>query len=173
MFQSPGLARTQARTRSARNFLKIQADLRDWQDAWTLAIHGLDLLSKYNQKHMSNKPFDPTKPVQTRDGRKARIVDDKYSSRGGNLVAITTLVSGAEDVRVYFNDGRYTRRDELNVDLINIPVKHTVWLNIYDTTSLMADHTIGHHETRASADCNAFPNRIACVPVTYIEGEGL
>lgn len=40
------------------------------------------------------------------------------------------------------------------------------WLNVYATAGI-------HHKTKEEADDNSTPGRIACVPFTYIEGEGL
>lgn len=75
------------------------------------------------------KKFDPTKPVQTRDGRKARIIctdvrDDYYP--------IMALVQGCtgEYAMSYTGDGSHHHRShvgDLPDDLINIPpaVVHT------------------------------------------------
>jgi len=53
-------------------------------------------------------------------------------------------------------------------DIINVPEKRELWLNIYPNTYL-----IGAYETRTDADNWASSDRIACVRVEYTEGEGL
>lgn len=49
------------------------------------------------------------------------------------------------------------------------PIKKTVWINLYQDSPSMA-HT---HNSKQQADQSAMSNRIACLRVTYIEGEGL
>jgi hypothetical protein len=72
--------------------------------------------------------FDPTKPVQTRDGRKARII----CTDGKNEFPIVALVTvahgieaGQETLISYKNDGRWSARpDAMPCDLINVPNRH-------------------------------------------------
>ena len=52
-------------------------------------------------------------------------------------------------------------------DLINIPEEYTVWLNIYPGGEAM------YHAAREIADEYSTGDRIACIPVTFKEGEGL
>lgn len=53
---------------------------------------------------MTDKPFDPTKPVQTRDGRKARIICTDAASP----LPIVALVTdkGVEYPTVFTKEGR-------------------------------------------------------------------
>lgn len=86
-----------------------------------------DSLLSTKQKAMS-KPFDPTKPVQTRDGRKVRILDVNLKSNIGNIVAaIQRPGSDQENVRVLYADGHFSSSgSELPLDLVNVRAKQTV-----------------------------------------------
>jgi hypothetical protein len=53
-------------------------------------------------------------------------------------------------------------------DLIDVPVKHEAWMNIYSKYGGSAPH-----KTKADADRQAMAGRIACIRVEYEEGEGL
>ena len=67
--------------------------------------------------------FDPTKPVQTRDGRKAKILTTEYDSGSGrNTVAMIWGNDNKTIIDYYHNNGRvYDRKDKQSLDdLINI-----------------------------------------------------
>ena len=66
--------------------------------------------------------FDPTKPVQTRDGRKARILCT--DAKGGQPIValVTTFDNEAEHVVRFRSDGGcYSRGADPVHDLINVP----------------------------------------------------
>lgn len=76
--------------------------------------------------------FDPNKPVQTRDGRKVRIIcTDK---RG--LYPIVALISDGdgESCGTHTGDGKFSinREGDDPRDLINVPECKTLWANVYD-----------------------------------------
>lgn len=81
------------------------------------------------------KPFDPTKPVQTRDGREAviyAIYDENQSSKFGSIHgAIKT--ENHWDSFYWMNNGRTLDNEEKSTDLINIPakIKFEFWVNLY------------------------------------------
>lgn len=53
------------------------------------------------------------------------------------------------------------------------PEKKTGWINIYPPTHF---HTVGMnsiYDTKENADTNKSRDRIACIQITYEEGEGL
>lgn len=62
--------------------------------------------------------FDPKKPVQTRDGREAKIlyVSNTHFASGDTIVA---EVGGR--VRTFRSDGRLSTEGDVGVDLVNIP----------------------------------------------------
>lgn len=81
-----------------------------------------------------NIDFDPTKPVQTRDGRAARIIcTDRKDSAMKNtcpIVALVTEKTGAESYAQYQLNGRSSIFTvDSDVDLINIPKQ--AWVNFY------------------------------------------
>jgi hypothetical protein len=99
----------------------------DYQDAMTYALFRLDSGVTYKEPTM----FDPNKPVQTRDGKPARIVctDGKNPSRP--LVALITYTGLAGNVTVesagfYNRNGRVCENIENDDDLVNIPEEVTV-----------------------------------------------
>jgi hypothetical protein len=52
--------------------------------------------------------FDPTEPVQTRDGRKARILCTDFRGTGVcPILAAVTCSDGTEKALSYFQDGRF------------------------------------------------------------------
>lgn len=113
------------------------------------------------------KKFDPTKPVQTRDGKPARILASDLRNPAYPIVAAIYQLD-QEVAFTYAKNGRYLDsvvKDEM--DLINIPEKHVRWLNVYPTG-------LGRlYLSREEADRFSSPNRIACIRIEYEEGEGL
>ena len=76
--------------------------------------------------------FDPTKPVQTRDGRPARIICTDREHDIDKIVALVSLDPGGEHVSEYRKDGRYMCAREDAMDLINIPERRSVFWNTYN-----------------------------------------
>lgn len=64
-------------------------------------------------------PFDPTKPVMTRGGRKARIICTDRAQDGYPIVA--GVGDAEEDLVSYRADGRKIASPDNPLDLINIP----------------------------------------------------
>lgn len=77
--------------------------------------------------------FDPTKPVQTRDGRKARIICTDAKNKLYPVVALILWPDGEEEIETYTLEGRSCvghERDRIN-DLINVPETKSWWMNAY------------------------------------------
>jgi hypothetical protein len=110
--------------------------------------------------------FDPNKPYQTRDGRKADLIATFEHPHYKFLFQI----KGAPHPLLYTSGGA-AFQDELEscLDLINIPEKKTVefWVNVYPNSLII-------HERKKQADIHAF-DRTACLHIVweYVEGEGL
>jgi hypothetical protein len=66
--------------------------------------------------------FDPTKPVQTRDGRKARIICTDRENVEYPIVALIASAGGEEIAATFTDDGRfyYAGRED-DDDLVNVP----------------------------------------------------
>lgn len=78
---------------------------------------------------MMTKTFDPTKPVQTRGGRKARII---CTDREGEWPIIALVESSdGEDVRTFDREGRWFVSANSLGDLVNIPEVTTRISNVY------------------------------------------
>lgn len=73
---------------------------------------------------MNTIKFDPTKPVQTRDGRKSRIVYKKLSGLYP-ILAIITNPDGSEWSQTCTSDGLIMLGCNSINDLINIPDEPT------------------------------------------------
>src|SRR6478609_6396521 len=76
--------------------------------------------------------FDVTKPVQTRDGRKARIVCTNFKNGKYPIIALITLEDrGEEEIYRYTASGNYYHEDVNNGnDLINIPEEKVFYFAI-------------------------------------------
>lgn len=117
--------------------------------------------------------FDPTKPVQTRNGRKARIIctDLKSLFNEYPIIAAVELGDGTESPFEYTIEGSIYKGNSSSLDLINAPIEHEGWVNIYANDSPV---TYGFNRTRQKADENARGlTRLACVHIKFKEGEGL
>jgi len=124
--------------------------------------------------------FDPTKPVQTRDGRAARIIcsDREYRGHVGVFVALVTSTNGHEHLTTHGVAGNCTSLNGYSTakivedcDLINVPeepIEYTGYVNIYPSNIMGARYL-----TREGADERCSSSRIACIPITFTEGEGL
>ena len=116
------------------------------------------------------KKFDPTKPVQTRDGHPARIIctDAKGNWPIVALVSTSTTIPPyvAEETPFPFSaDGRRIIGAATTTDLVNIPEEHEVWVRVYK-------NGYAHAETYPSGDSIA-PTCIACLHIKFREGDGL
>jgi len=116
------------------------------------------------------KPFDlgaakAGAPVQTRDGRKVRLLcfDRIDPVRSGHIVGLIEKAEGGEFVE-YWNDlGEcycYSGAT-LPTDLVMTPVKRSrkEWVNVYQ------DYSVGY-PTQDMADRHTLARRLACIPVT-------
>ncbi|MCC3246721.1 hypothetical protein LG047_15580 [Methylocystis sp. WRRC1] len=106
--------------------------------------------------------FDPTKPVQTRDGRKARIVATDFRGENGETILAAVerhLQPGVEDAREYFADGSYTGCGKKVLDLVNIPERMARWVNIYPDGC--------YNWSRINADNNALKGRVALLELIF------
>ena len=126
-----------------------------------------------------SKPFDPTKPVQTRDGRPARIVAQGLKSHY-SIIAVITEPDGGERAITHTAEGVYrsgSSEPGLN-DLINVPEKRRIkgFFNLYYEQYVSVPIGPVFHPTRELADSRAGSNpRFACIPVDIEveEGQGL
>ena len=74
------------------------------------------------------------KTVCTRDGRKARIIcfDRKDDIP---IIALIESANGGEILQCYFNDGKCCHNETSDYDLMMLPEKKEMWINIYGGTT--------------------------------------
>ena len=103
--------------------------------------------------------IDWTKPVQTRDGRKVRLIGTDFDRTDGQCMVIE-LGDGIQGHRL--PDGT-----PLNCGkpIINVPETRVVWVNMYPPANML------DYSTRQSADNGAGAHREACVRVPYTVGQ--
>lgn len=132
---------------------------------------------RVNKQNKTMK-LDLTKPVQTRDGRKARIIctDAKHIKP---VIALVTEPNTFECVALYGADGNFfaDKTLESRNDLVNVPETNKLegWLNVYSSTPSCQSRI---HPTKEYADDCASEKRLACIDlsklnITYTVGEGL
>ncbi len=115
-------------------------------------------------------PFDPTKPVQCRNGNPARII---FTDAAGKypIIALVTYPGCQESPVSFTAAGQYCGPRESPYDLINIVETRTLdrWVNIYPNDNLFG------HVTPEEANRLACSDRVACIRITqtYTVGEGL
>jgi hypothetical protein len=118
----------------------------------------------------SKPAVDWSKPIQTRAGRKARLLGEIIGRDDPFAVAVMTE-DGREDVLYYFASGKFYVNATCVNDIINAPerIERDVWLNVYESGGITpwAD--------KDTADTHALEGRIACVRVQIDceKGEGL
>lgn len=117
-----------------------------------------------------NQKFDPTKPVQTRDGRKARII---CTDRKGEMpiVALITSEDGTETISDFKLNGSYWCGLKES-DLINIPQRiiSTIYIAVW------RDGEINMFRTKENAEkCQGNKHLFAIKEITLdaTEGEGI
>lgn len=109
----------------------------------------------------------------TYEGRPARILAVDVKNDFYPVVALITEATGIELVEMFTADGR-EHRSLPKLSLIEVRPEHTVWVNCYANSSYS-------HSSRERADQAAIISgphgilglRLACVQLTYQEGEGL
>lgn len=113
--------------------------------------------------------FDPTKPVRCRDMSDIAKAEIVRTDMGGicPILTVITYGDGTKNHARHTADGRFYEGREHALDLINVPEKRKVWVNINSSGS-----TYGY-QCREVADEMADSRRIACKELEYYEGEGL
>jgi hypothetical protein len=127
--------------------------------------------------------LDITQPVQTRDGRKARIICHDANSDEA-IIALVADEGGIEHALSYYLDGRWVLRRESGADLINVPQKHTVWAVIASEADRPCHLNANVPRIGYAYLFNEKPDDLrhisgigstvsACIEIEYQDGEGL
>jgi len=120
--------------------------------------------------------IDFTKPVQTRDGRKVRILcTDRQGEKP--VVGLAAERDGSDSIFAWSADGRHLHGCP-NLDLVQAPETWEVtgWVNVYqDGEGSPSFGSIWNTRQDADGSSSIDGVRIACVPVTLrgVVGEGL
>lgn len=78
------------------------------------------------------KPFDPTKPVETRNGQTVRIIcTDAKSAMWPVVALVMDKETSLEQVHAFKANGQYHWHGSSSLDLINIPQKKSGWVNLW------------------------------------------
>lgn len=110
--------------------------------------------------------LDLNKPVQTRDGRKARILGPLAG--GPDRIAVAVTIGDMEFAEARYSDGMYLNGKKSLHDLINVPEER--WVNVYRDNTHECLIFASREEADRFVRCNGV-DRIACLKFT--EGEGL
>lgn len=104
--------------------------------------------------------------VQTRDGRKARIIcDDRKNERP--LIALIDDPDVGETGDYYYADGRAHKDGSTrSYDIVPAPRKRTVWINMYGETEAI----FGTRAQADRSDAMHISKRIARIRVELEEG---
>lgn len=119
------------------------------------------------------KPFDPTKPVKTRDGRPARIICTDARNRVYPVIALV-VTDGNERPEMFTHRGKFYEGLAGNdpKDLINIPVKREGWINIFPNLTFppnVVACTSHAFDSEKEADDHATGDRVACIRIEWEE----
>lgn len=90
--------------------------------------------------------FYVTKPVQTRAGKKARILATGIKDKNGKTVVAAIDEGDNELLRRYQVNGRFQKHCESSYDLVNVPFRTSRFKNLYEDS-----RPTQFHETYADA----------------------
>jgi len=110
--------------------------------------------------------IDWSKPIQTRDGEKARLLADNL--KGENSYSVAIDWGDIEEAKAYHSNGRLWKSGVITgLDLINIPEEHKLEVYVY--------HQNGEVRCEEAREFGATtPSGIvAKLNITYIHGQGL
>jgi hypothetical protein len=118
----------------------------------------------------------------TRDGREAKVCITTCETVSERNLVIKGFIRNSNGVWCTSTWGvkghhiNYIEKEDhlhyTDYDLFDVPVKHTKWVNIYCRTG--GNYTItGDFPSKQVANKVAQRGRVACVEVTFEEGEGL
>lgn len=111
--------------------------------------------------------LDINKPVQTRDGRKARIICKDRINTDFSVVVLVDF-EGSEVVLAYnhLGESQITEKHSGDLDLINVPEKHVRYINLNE-----GDVVGGTYKTKEDADEWARDHRVSRIRVELKEGQ--
>jgi len=108
--------------------------------------------------------IDWSKPIEAYSGLPARLICVDMINSQNLSYAVLVRNKDGEHLNICNSAGI----GAFGIALVRnvAPKKRTIWLNIYGNEATV-------HSSSTKADLNARKGRVACVPLTYCEGEGL
>jgi hypothetical protein len=109
----------------------------------------------------------------TRDGREAKvcvITGGTFPNTASMLKGFAKFPDGVWAQAIWSDDGLGLNK---HYDLFDVPVKHTRWVNVYSNTSGVHHTNGGLYLDKVEADGYAGKTCVACIEITFEEGEGL
>ena len=119
--------------------------------------------------------IDWDKPIETLDGRPARVaVRDRKTEIGTTHIVLAEVDGRSEEEALFlFETGSYSAGGKPVIRNKRREVEATIFCNVYVYGSDIVD--VWTYTTRAKADAMATTSRFACIEInrTVTEGEGL
>lgn len=118
--------------------------------------------------------IDWNQPVQTRSGGDAVVHTTSGKGCQPVIGEYERVIGGEWETGDWAIDGQWDEAStgEHDFDLVNVPHKHTMWVNVYSRDAGEGLNFHGFYG-RLFADQSASNCRVACIQVTFTEGEGL
>lgn len=117
--------------------------------------------------------FDPTKPVQTRNGRKARIIctDLQYDVSSTRILALITDSEGSEIVKLFKMQGQNNYGAANENDLINVPEKLVRYIGIWNQGYTGFSYITPHEARSKWSGYSTPPIAVARVEIEWTPGQ--
>lgn len=114
--------------------------------------------------------FDPTKPVQTRGGKKLIRGPEKIKNNSYPYFALVESDSGDVWPVTFAENGQEFEGHQSSNDLVNVPEEQFVWVNVYKCVneSLYCSFS---HASRKEADDGSSSVRVGRLKIKLVEGQ--
>lgn len=114
--------------------------------------------------------FDSSKPVQTRNGKKARIIATDCKNGNNPILALIEDVDGIERPLFYRETGILYSNSENKLDLVNVPETRVRWLCIMkDRNGYYSSGPLYPTEEYARESTGKLTTFVTCVKVEWKE----
>lgn len=122
-----------------------------------------------NLKPFNLSAFQKGAVAVTRDGRKVQYVGMMPESRKFNW-PVVAVFDGEDELKRWTDKGWFAVGSGHDDDLFMMPEKVEGWMNVYSNVSGACAYI---YRSRQEANLKAGSKRIACIPISYYDGEGL
>lgn len=110
-------------------------------------------------------------PVQTRDGRAARIICLDRLGEDCPIVALVKDSEGYENMYAYTTTGAFTPMADCTLDLVMVPVQREGWVNVYSNKycNVFTGKCVYETEAEARSGRSDNNNYVATAKMTWEE----